>query len=414
MRILHITPALQHPTMRGPSRHYHFLRQLARRHEITLLSLTRTPPTREALEELGSYTDQIMTFGTHSAAPSGAVQQWTRLLGSRIHNEVEVQRAVGRMRLAVRELLRSKPFDVVLFHGKHLFPAIDDLHLPVVVDFCDATSMRIDTKMRYAPEWFRPFLWARRRQVRGHENRLCRKTPHLAFISPRDRDAVLPPGRSASVVPNGVDHGYWQRSLDTEPSDKTIIFTGVMDYAPNDDAALYLLSEIVPYLQRAIPDLEVLIVGRDPSERLKVRARAIPGVQVTGFVEDMRPWLERAAVCVAPVRYASGMQNKVLEALAMRVPVVATPVVADGVHMDEGPAPLLTARDPLEFAEVTVRLLRDAEERRKLALEGRRFVEKHFSWRRSAAKLEQMCLTAAGMEADFLRRRQVSEYKEVA
>lgn len=414
MRILHITPALQHPTMRGPSRHYHFLRQLARRHEITLASLTRTPPTPEALEELGSYTNDILTFGTHAAAPPGAARQWTRLLGTRIHNEVEVQRAVGRMRLAVRELLRSKPFDVVLFHGKHLFPVIDDLHLPVVVDFCDATSMRVETKMQYAPEWFRPFLWARRRQVRSHEARLCNKTPHLAFISPRDRDAVLTSGRSAAVIPNGVDHRYWQRNLDTQPSDKTIIFTGVMDYAPNDDAALYLLTKIVPHLQRAIPDLEVLIVGRDPSERLKILARAIPGVHVTGFVEDMRPWLERAAVCVAPVRYASGMQNKVLEALAMRVPVVATPVVADGVRMDDGPAPLRTARDPLEFAEATVRLLRDAEGRHKLALEGRRFVEKHFSWRRSTAKLEQMCLTAAGLEVDFLRRRQAPEFKEVA
>ena len=414
MRILHVTPSFQHPSMRGPSRHYHFLRELARRHEITLVSLTRMPVTAEAMHEIGQYTENVLTFGTHAASLAHGPRRLGKLLGSRIHNELEMQRAVGAMKRAIHDLVRSTPFDVVFFHGKYLYPAIEDLHLPIVVDFCDATSMRIDTKMRYAPDWYRPFLWARRQQVRELENRLVRKTPHLAFISPRDRAAILGSSGVAAVVPNGVDHGYWQRSSSIQPADNTIIFTGVMDYAPNDDAALYLLNEIVPFLRRAVPDLEVLIVGRDPSERLQSRARGIPGVTVTGFVDDMRPWLERAAVCVAPVRYASGMQNKVLEALAMRVPVVATPVVADGVRMDDMPAPLCSARDPLEFAETTVRLLRNADERSRLALEGRRFVEKHFSWRQSAATLEQMCFSAAGMETDFMQRRRDTGFKEVA
>ena len=357
---------------------------------------------------------EFSSTSTKGAANARGVRRITKVLGPRIHNEFEVQRAVGEIKQAVHELLRAKPSDVVLFHGKHLFPVIEDLHLPIVVDFCDATSMRIHTKMQYAPEWYRPFLWVRLQQVRGLENRLVRKSRHLAFISPRDRDAVLGREGSSVVVPNGVDHGYWRRRPDSEPSDKTIIFTGVMDYAPNDDAALFLLREIVPFLRRAIPDLEVLIVGRNPSEQLTAQARGVPGVNVTGFVEDMRPWYERAAVCVAPVRYASGMQNKVLEALAMQLPVVATPVVADGMRMDNAPAPLCTARDPLEFAETTVRLLRDSDERRRLAMDGRRFVEKHFSWRRSAATLEQMCLTAAGLETNFKQRRRPSDFKEVA
>ncbi|NIW25064.1 MAG: glycosyltransferase, partial [Gammaproteobacteria bacterium] len=292
--------------MRGPSRHYHFLRELSRRHEVTLFSLTRSPVTAEALEEIGFYTNGVMTFGTHSASTSRGARQLSRLLGARIHNEMEVQRAVEEMKRAVHLLLRSEPFDVVFFHGKHLYPVIEDLHLPVVVDFCDATSMRIHTKMQYAPHWYRPLLWARRRQVRGLEKQLVQKTQHLAFISPRDREAVLGADRSAVVVPNGVDHTYWRRAKKPDSSRNTIIFTGVMDYAPNDDAALYLVREIVPFVRRALPDVEVLIVGRNPSERLKAAAHGVPGVSITGFVEDMRPWYERAAVCVAPVRYASG------------------------------------------------------------------------------------------------------------
>jgi glycosyltransferase involved in cell wall biosynthesis len=400
--------------MRGPSRHYHFLRELSRRHTISLVSLTRAPMTAEAMGEIGSYTEHVATFGTHAASPARGVRRLTKLLGPTIHNEFEVQRAVHEMKRAVHELLRRQPFDVVLFHGKHLYPVVEDLHLPVVVDFCDATSTRIETKMQYAPLWYRPLLSLRLQQVRGLENRLMLKSHSPAFISPRDRKAVVAQGRPAAVIPNGVDQRYWRRSSNAKPSDQCIIFTGVMDYAPNHDAALYLIDEIVPLVRRAVPDLEVLIVGRDPSQQLKARAGAVPGVNVTGFVEDMRPWLERAAVCVAPVRYASGMQNKVLEALAMQVPVVATPVVSDGVRMDDAPAPLCTARDPLEFAENTVRLLRNAHERRRLAMDGRRFVEKHFSWRRSAAMLEQMCLAAAGLDKDFLRHRRDSEFREVA
>jgi glycosyltransferase involved in cell wall biosynthesis len=386
MRILHLMPSFQHPTMRGPSRHYHFVRELSSRHRITLLALTRSDVPPEAMAEMESYTEEIFTFRTHAGAPT--------LPGARLRNEMQVRSAVARMRRQFQELLTRKAYDVVLFHGKHLYPVIADCPIPIVADFCDATSMRVATKLRFAPWTRKPLLWLRHQQVKRLERDLAGKTRHVAFISARDRHAVLGPHSDAVILPNGVDHRYWKRSSQDLPKNHSIIFTGVMDYAPNEDGALHLIQDIAPLLRRAVPDLEILIVGRDPSRRLRQAASQSPGVQVTGFVDDMRPYLERAAVCVAPLRYASGMQNKVLEALAMQVPVVSTSVVTEGLQVGGVEAPVLNARTAAEFAEATVRLLKSPDERARLSMRGRRFVENNFCWRRSAEQLERMFKTA--------------------
>ena len=171
-----------------------------------------------------------------------------------------------------------------------------------------------------------------------------------------------------------------------------------MDYGPNDDAATYLIDEILPLLRRSVADLEVLIVGRDPTPALAARARQHHHVTVTGFVDDVRPYLERASLFVAPVRYASGTQNKVLEALSMGLPVVTTPCVAAGLLIDgAGRPPVHVASGKIVFAERIIGLLDNEPERARLAAEGRRFVQDHFIWSRSAEKLENMCCRATAV-----------------
>jgi glycosyltransferase involved in cell wall biosynthesis len=144
-----------------------------------------------------------------------------------------------------------------------------------------------------------------------------------------------------------------------------------------------------------VPDAELYIVGRDPSPRLRERAARTPGATVTGFVPDVRPWLERAAVAAVPMRYGSGVQNKVLEAMAMELPVVTTSLVAAGLRVAGGEAPVVVADDVREFAEAVVKLLAQEQERSRLASAGRRFVLEHYDWSRSAARLERMCAAAA-------------------
>ncbi len=196
------------------------------------------------------------------------------------------------------------------------------------------------------------------------------------------------------IIPNGLDLQYWRRRSN-DPRPNCLIFTGVMSYAPNEDTALYLIDQILPRLKQSLPDLELIIAGRDPTPALLERGGRHPEVTITGFVDDMRDYLEQASVFVAPLRYASGMQNKIQEALAMEIPVVTTSVVAAGFQMGDGrEAPLYMADGPAAFAEKVVSLLGQPAEQARLAREGRQFAEKYFDWSRSARQLEQMCFAA--------------------
>jgi hypothetical protein len=401
MRILHIIPAFQHPRVRGPHRHYHFLRELSGRHEMTLLTLHREPIDEGILAEMSAYVEAIHSFEVNGRSGGPAVAAVARLplVGAEVAESWRFQCGLRRMRRTFERLVQTGGYEVVLFHGKSVFPVIAGWSgLPLVVDFCDATSMRLRSMMRYATPPKLPWLAARYWRTRAVERQLIRKTPHLAFISARDRAAVMGAASRAELLPNGVDLGYWTRSTPLSQS-RRIVFTGVMDYAPNEDAALYLIDRIAPRVRQSLPDVELQIVGRHPSAALRERARRSPGVTVTGTVEDMRPFLEGAAVYAAPMRVAAGMQNKILEAMAMGVPVITTPIAAGGLRVDGTTPPVWVAEGERPFTDGVVSLLAQGTERARLAAEGRRFVETHFVWSRSAQKLERLCVAARAAHA---------------
>ncbi|HLE51158.1 MAG TPA: glycosyltransferase [Anaerolineales bacterium] len=396
MRILYITPSFQHPLVRGNTRHYHFLRALSQRHAITLLTLARSRIPAEAYQEIDSYTERLYTFSASSDSGLAGGAGLNPLVGdNQLSRFLQLRSGVRQMKQTFTQLARQGGYDLLLFHGKDCFSVIEDFQdFPIVVDFCDATSMRVKSKMSYVGSVKRLLLRLRYRQVLQIEEKIVQKTPYLAFISSRDRQAILGQNNRAEVIPSGIDFQYWQRQTHN-PQPNRLIFTGIMRYAPNDDAALYLVDKILPRLKSSFPEIEVFIVGRDPSPALRERASQHPEVTVTGFVDDMRPYYEQAAIFVAPLRYASGMQNKIQEALAMGVPIVTTSITAAGVCVDEAEEPpLYVADEPGEFTEKIIRLLSDQAERNRLAVQGRRFAEKHFDWARSARQLEQMCLDA--------------------
>jgi len=399
MNILYITPELQHPSVRGPTRCYHFIRELSRRHCITLLSYTQGAIPDASLEEMRRYTEQILLF-RGDGAKAGPDVAWERipLIGRPLKGILSRRKAMREMRRALFELAPSA--DVVLFHGKGVASVLDGFGtaVPVVVDFCDATSMRIASSMRYAGPVKRMRLVLSYVRVRLAERKLIARGAPLAFVSARDREAIMGPNGRGEVVSIGVDHHFWTRRQPPGPS-RTIVFVGVMDYGPNEDTALQLIDRVFPLVRESVPDAELLIVGRGASQALIQRAAERGRVTVTGFVEDVRPYLEKAALAAIPMRYGSGVQNKALEAMAMQVPVVTTPLVASGLRAGgEADVPVYIANDESEFAERIVYLLGHREELESKGLEGRRFVEANYDWSRNAARLERMCLEAAVLD----------------
>lgn len=399
MKILYITPTFQHPALRGSYRHYYILRELAKRHAITLLTLERTAIKETALREMQAITEQVITFKTNGAGASAgqAIAKRLPLVGRPLAQQIGLRRSVEQMRQTLRRLARDAQFDVLLFHGKDCYRAVEDWHdLPMVVDFCDATSFRIRTKMQHVNPVMAAALGLRYLQVRRVERKMVQATRQVAFISQRDRDVILGPNSDAAVIPNGLDIDYWTRRS-RAPQPNTVIFTGVMDYSPNEDAALRLVDNILPHLRLLVPDVRLILAGRSPTPALVQRAQAHPDVTVTGFVEDLRDYLEQAAVFVAPLRFGAGMQNKLQEALAMEIPIVTTSIAAQGLRVGDGvEAPVCVADEDEGFARRVAALLQRPEEQARLAAQGRAFAAQHFSWTRSAAQFEQMCLAAVG------------------
>lgn len=398
MRILYVTADLPWPLTSGYLRHYHFIRALSARHDVSLLSLRAPEHGPEDIEALAAYTEAIVT------RPSA---RGRRSLPAKIRDRIQVLAAGGdaaavRLGEAGAELAMKRPFDVLLLSGKRTMPVLKALpEIPLVADLCDATSSRVRRQMRYAPRTELLRLGLEYIEVRGVERKLMARARHALFASARDRADLVRAGSSsedrrapASVVPNGVDLVVWQRSEPAIGRDE-VVLTGAMDYPPNVDAAIHLVEEVMPRVWAAWPTAHVSIVGRDPIRTVRVLADR-PRVTVTGFVDDVRPYLERASVFAAPIRFGAGIQNKVLEALAMEVPVVATSLAAEGLRTEDGASPPVdVARGAGEAAERIVLRLRAAATGVEADPALRRYVAEHFDWGRNAERLERILVDAA-------------------
>jgi glycosyltransferase involved in cell wall biosynthesis len=233
-----------------------------------------------------------------------------------------------------------------------------------------------ETEVNWLKRWYIGEQW---RKVRKFEIEALRWVEGVLAVSEQDRArlAASRPGLRTAVIPNGVDVGYFRPA--PQPAGRQhLVFTGSMDWRPNQDAARYFARQILPLLRQENPDIECTFVGRDPPADIRALA-TIAGMRITGTVDDVRPYVERAAVYVVPLRIGGGSRLKILEAMAMGRAVVSTTVGAEGLDVVHDRHVLL-ADDPREFAESVLQLLGDPDRCQRLAAEGRRLVEQRYEW----------------------------------
>lgn len=301
----------------------------------------------------------------------------------------------ARLARWVRETLEARKIDVAFIFSSAMGQYLPERRMPLeIVDFCDVDS---DKWRRYAEtkSWPLARIYAREaRLLADYERRLAGRSDWSLFVS--DSESRLfaegwPEGRQKIVtVRNGVDTDYFcpVSVADRQPiKSPSIVFTGAMDYEANIDAVTWFAMEVWPIVRMSHPSARFRIVGARPAASVRQLAR-VPGVDVTGRVADVRPYLACATAAVAPLRIARGVQNKVLEALAMAKPVVATPAALTGLDGAKIPG-LYCARTAREFVAQLAQLFdSDAANARNDA--GRLFVREHYGWDSTVSRLLQL------------------------
>jgi len=289
----------------------------------------------------------------------------------------------------LKELLSAESFDAIYTHPFMGF-YVANVNLPKIIDFIDANSQYYYQMYKLRGNaLIRMYYLFRYLTVKNQEKRLYKSFDIRVVISPFDKDILESylPNSNFFVIPNGVDINYFTRT-DTEENFPSLVFVGSMAQPHNVNAILYFYNEIYSSIQRRIPEVKLYIVGSNPSNEL-LKLTSDESVVVTGYVEDIRPYLAKASVALAPMISGTGLKNKILEAMAMSKPVVSTSIGVRGIDVTPEEN-IIIADEPTEFGDRVVELLSNAKLRERLASEGRRLVETKYSWERMADMLNEL------------------------
>jgi polysaccharide biosynthesis protein PslH len=396
MRILWVKAGGLWPlTSGGRIRSFHTIRELSKRHEVSVIT-THAPgdDVEELREQLaGCAGVSAPAYAADKQGSAGFAAALARSWASPLPVDLwrwripEVQRAAA-------DRLASADIDVCIGDFLSAMPNLPRrARVPVVLFQHNVEHVIWRRLAGTVPAWQRPLVEVEWRKLRRYERSACEGATLTIAVSEADRKllASLAPRATVRATPTGVDTDYFA-PREGKGGEAGIAFVGSMDWYPNEDAALHLMESILPEVRRELPGIEATIVGRNPSDRVRAAAAAA-GVRVTGTVDDVRPYIADAAVLVVPLRAAGGTRLKIYEALAMGKAVVSTSVGAEGLPLEAG-RHYLQADDPQAFAAAVVSLLRDPERRAALGEAGRRLVVERFSWPQVAQEFELRCREA--------------------
>jgi glycosyltransferase involved in cell wall biosynthesis len=291
------------------------------------------------------------------------------------------------IRQGIRSILNVSQFDIIQIHQAYLSHLVPKLKIPKVLDMHDILSeFQYQTQISNRKFTHRFQAWLEWKKFRSMERRAVIQTDLCLTVSEPDRESLLRiiPNAPVTVIPNGVDTNYFH----PQPSyiDETnLLFTGSMNYEPNSNGVRWFYKAIFPRIRHSFPKIHFNIVGWNPPPDI-LELNQDKNVTVTGFVDDIRPYLAKSTVVVVPIQIGSGTRLKILDAWAMGKAVVSTSIGAKGlkaIHCEN----LLLADTPEEFAQSITELLTDADKRCNLGIRARQTVEDDYTWRDIARKL---------------------------
>jgi sugar transferase (PEP-CTERM/EpsH1 system associated) len=395
MRVLFLVPYVPNLVRVRP---YNFIRYLGHRgHDVTVFTVWSDEQEREDLERLKAechavrsvYLPRWRSLGNcllalPGRAPLQAAYCW--------HPDLIAETALDGLQPEVVHIEHLRG----AWYGLRLkaWLAKKGLSVPVVWDSVDSISLLFRQAASRSRRWVSRLITGfELGRTEYYEGWLTSQFRTVLVTSPADRDALAALSARAGrkpdlrVIPNGVDLDYFGADLGLSREPDTLVLSGKMSYHANVTMAVFFVREVLPLVRARRPATKVWIVGKDPAPEVQALA-ADPAVTVTGAVPDIRPYLQRATLAVAPIAYGVGIQNKVLEAMACGTPVVATSQAVSALQIEPG-RDVVVADGPAALAEKTLELLEQPARREAVGRAGRAYVEAHHDWRKIVSQLEE-------------------------
>ncbi|MFA5904037.1 MAG: TIGR03087 family PEP-CTERM/XrtA system glycosyltransferase [Desulfobacula sp.] len=412
MKILYLAHRIPYPPNKGDKiRTFNEIKYLSESHEIHLLTLADNPGDMKYQDHLKKYCKQVQVIALNTRIAK--LKSMMALVKKTSFSVVYFYSK--QFQKILDDWLSTHRYDAVICFSspmaEYLFrsPAADRFFTPLssenpanapvlIMDYCDldsqkwcqyAKNSRFPLNLIYRMENLRLF---------EYEKQINRRFHHSVFVSETEvalfRD-LYPDARNLTSVPNGVDQDFFSSSERVTPvrlrekeNQPVLVFTGAMDYYANIDGVTWFCHEIFPLIKKECPDALFYIVGSNPATAVK-DLETIQGVRVTGFVEDIRPYYQYADICVIPLRIAAGVQNKILEAMAMGKPVVTTSRAFDGIN-GRSPEHAMVGDSPEQFSNAVLSLLKDEDKRTGLGKNANHFVRQAYDWKINMKRLENL------------------------
>ena len=394
MHILWIKTELLHPVDKGGKiRTYNMLKELKRNNRITYLTLDDGVASASERSSASEYAHEVVCVPfqpRQKFTPGFYGELLVNLFSSLPYAIRKYQSAQLRRQISDR----AKSVDLVVCD--FLAPAANvprNLACPTVLFQHNVEAVIWKRHYEVQSNFLKKaYLFTQWLKMRGFERRMCRQFDAVVAVSKEDCEQMHNDYGIEAVfeVPTGVDTNFFRPGGKEKTAEHNIVFTGSMDWLPNEDAINYFTGEILPRIKQKIPDVTLTVVGRNPYPSLLELAKKDPAVVVTGRVDDVRPYMERAAAYVVPLRIGGGTRLKIYEAMAMEKAIVSTTIGAEGLPVENG-TELVLADAAEDFATAVVKVLADQAFASELGAKAAATVRQNFGWQQVAERFAAIC-----------------------
>jgi len=383
-----LTPYLPYPLMSGgQTRSFNLIKNLSEKHEITLFSLIKNEKEKDNIPELLKYCKKVSVFN-RSRSP------WTLrnllLTGFGPYPFLVIRNLSSEEKEGIKKELTDEKYDLIHAETFYVMPHIPGTSVPVLlVEQTIEYLVYNHFVEKQAPKILRPILRLDVLKLKYWETHFWKQAKRVVAMSDSDREEMrkLSPGLSIDIVPNGIDINHFSKKERKEGLVKKVLYVGNFTWLQNTEAVKILVNNVWPKIKKSVSSAKLWIVGTHMNSEIK--GLASEDIEVTEGLEDIRDAYKNASVLVAPIKGPGGTRLKILEAMASSLPVVTTSVGAEGLGVSDNNEALI--RDSLEsLANAAIKVLEDDNLAKRLGRSGKDFVEKNYTWDKSADKLDKI------------------------